>query len=195
MNTQIVIPLVVLIAVWIVVGLIIWVTSLRFRSLRLKKKYGPEYDYTLQKLGDRRTAEADLKEREQRVHHLDIHDLSDNERQRYQTEWTEIQADFVNDPGKSIEQANRVITEVMIARGFPVEDFEQRTADISVLYPSFAPKYRRANAVAVKSKEGVATTEDLRQAMLDYRSLFSQILGAVETTEKQRQPVKQMEAT
>ncbi len=112
------------------------------RSLRLKRKFGPEYDYTVEKVGDRRTAEADLTGREKRVVILDIHELNDHERDRYHGEWTEIQADFVDDPAKSVKRANWLITEVMIAHGFPVADFEQRAADLSVLYPNFAPKYR-----------------------------------------------------
>ncbi len=194
MNTQIVIPLLVVVAIWIVVGLVIWIASRRFRSMRLKKKYGSEYDYTLDKLGDRRTAEAELKEREKRIHQLELHDLDDNERNRYQTEWTEVQAEFVDDPNSSLEQASRLITEVMIARGFPVEDFEQRTADLSVLYPESAPIYRRANAVTTKNKDGAATTEDLRQAILDYRTLFTQLLGVARNAEQKQQPEKQMEA-
>ncbi len=193
MNIQTLIPILAIVAVVIAVGLIIWIASLSFRSARLKKKYGPEYDYTLDKLGDRRTAEADLKEREKRVHQLDLHELNDHEKDRYHTEWTEIQADFVDDPAKSVDRANRLITEVMIARGFPVEDFEQRSADLSVLYPNFAPKYRQANALATKIQEGNTSTEDLRQAMLNYHSLFDQLLGTVHTPEPAKEPQKEME--
>jgi len=195
MNTQILIPLLAAIAVMIVAGLVIWIAVRRIRSMQLKKKYGPEYDYTLEKLGDQRTAEAELKEREKRIHQLEIRDLNAGVKNRYQTDWAEIQGEFVDDPGNSMERASRLITEVMIARGFPVEDFEQRIADVSVLYPNFAPKYREANSITLKNKEGSATTEDLRQALLDYRSLFAQLVGPVNATEPTRQPEKQMEAS
>ncbi len=196
MNTQIVIPLVAVIAVWIIVALVIWFASRRFGSLRLRRKYGPEYDYTVEKLGDRRTAEADLKEREKRVTKLDIHELNDHEKDRYHNEWTEIQAGFVDDPARSAENANRLITEVMIARGFPVADFEQRAADLSVLYPNFAPKYRQANSIIVKNQNGDTSTEELRQALVDYHSLFDQLIGTshrVQPKPDQQKPEKKQE--
>ena len=193
MNIQTLIPILAVLAVLIAAGLIVRLTSLRMRSLRLKRKFGPEYDYTVEKVGDRRTAEADLKEREKRVVKLDIHELNDHERDRYHGEWTEIQADFVDDPAKSIERANRLITEVMIARGFPVADFEQRAADLSVLYPNFAPKYRQANEIVVKNQDGSASTEDLRQAMISYHSLFDQLLGTVHTVEPMQGHEKEKE--
>ncbi len=193
MNIQTLIPILAAIVVVIALGLIVWIVSLSVRSLRLKKKYGPEYDYTLDKLGDRRTAETDLKDREKRVVKLDIRSLDDHEKERYHGEWTQIQASFVDDPAKSVEQANRLITEVMIARGFPVADFEQRAADLSVLYPNFAPKYRQANTIASKAQQGGASTEELRQAMIDYHSLFDQLLETVHTVQPAQEQEKQME--
>lgn len=179
MNLQsILLPLIIL-GVLILAGLIGWLAYLRIHSIRLRKKFGSEYDYTLDKLGDRRTAEADLAEREKRVVRLDIHALNDHEKDRYHDDWTEIQAGFVDDPTKAVGRANRLITEVMIARGFPVADFEQRTADLSVVYPDFAPKYRQANAIATKNQDGGASTEELRQAMVNYHALFDQLLGTV----------------
>jgi hypothetical protein len=194
MNIQTLLPILAAIVVLIVVGLVIWIAIVSLRSLRLKRKYGPEYDYTLDKLGDHRTAEAELKEREKRVVKLDIRSLNEHEREQYHAEWTEIQASFVNDPAKSVGRANRLITEVMIARGFPVADFEQRVADLSVLYPNFAPKYRQANAITSKTHNEAVSTEDLRQAMVDYHSLIDQLLETVHTTEPIQEPTKEMEA-
>jgi hypothetical protein len=185
MNIQTFIPLLVAIAVLIAAVLVIWFAISRMRSLRLKKKFGPEYDYALDKLGDRRTAEADLKEREDRVVKLDIHTLTDKEQNRYQHEWLEIQAQFVDDPPKSVEKANLMITEIMIARGFPVADFEQRTADLSVIYPDLVPHYRQANSLAQKNRDGATSTEELRQAMIEFRYLFSELAGIEHVQEKQ----------
>ena len=197
MNTQTLIPILAAVAVLVAIGLIVWLVMLYIRSWRLKKKFGPEYNYTLEKMGDRRTAETDLKEREKRVVKLDVHPLSEHERDRYHTEWTDIQAGFVDAPAQSVEKANLLITEVMIARGFPVADFEQRAADLSVLYPNFAPIYRQANSIATKNKEGGnGSTEELRQAMVNYHSLFDQLLGTVHPVEpeKEIEQEKQTEA-
>ena len=176
MNTQILIPISAAVAILIAIGLIVWLVILSMRSWRLKKKFGPEYNYTLDKTGSRHSAEADLKERERRVIGLDIHLLNQHEKDRYHHEWTDIQAAFVDNPVQSVEKANRLITEVMIARGFPVADFEQRAADLSVLYPNVAPLYRQANAIAMKNRDGGVSTEELRQAMLNYHSLFDQLV-------------------
>lgn len=184
MNSQLITQLLIILAVLIAAGLIGWFANLRIQSIRLKKKFGPEYDYALDKLGDRRTAEAELAEREKRVVKLDIRELNDHERDRYHSDWTEIQAGFVDDPAKAVGRANRLITEVMITRGFPVADFEQRTADISVVYPDFAPRYRQANAIATKNQDGGASTEELRQAMVNYHTLFDQLLGTVHTEQQ-----------
>ncbi len=169
----------IILAVLIIAGLIGWLVNTRVRSQMLKRRFGPEYDYTLDQMGDRTSAEAELKEREKRVVQLDLHDLDDHDKERYHGEWTEIQASFVDDPVKAVERGNRLITEVMIARGFPVSDFDQRAADLSVLYPKFVPSYREANEIAKKNQEGTASTEDLRQAMVNYHSLFDQLLGTM----------------
>lgn len=185
MNIQTLVPILLLALVVIAAGLTIWLIILRMRSARLKKKFGPEYDYTLDKLGDRRTAEEDLKEREVRVVNLDIRPLEDKEKDRYHHEWIEDQAEFVDDPKKSVDKANLLITEVMIARGFPVADFEQRTEDLSVIMPDLVPKYREANSIAVKNRDGGASTEELRQAMMDFHSLIDELLGTVHSNQKQ----------
>ncbi len=190
MNQQTLIMILAAIVVVVAVGLIAWITTLILRSRRLKKKFGPEYNYTMDRLGDRRTTEADLHEREKRVVGLDIHPLDDHKKDQYHAEWSEILASFVDNPPLAVERANRLVTEVMIARGFPVADFEQRVADISVLYPDAAPKYRQANSITSKSLDGNASTEELRQAMVDYHSLFDQLLEFVHAGA----PAKQLEA-
>jgi hypothetical protein len=157
----------------------------RGSSQKLREKFGPEYDLTMEKVGDKRTTEETLKEREKRVNQLDIRALDEHARDRYHGEWIKIQTDFVDNPSKSVEEANRLITEVMVGRGFPVADFEQRAADLSVLYPNFVPNYRNAYAIALKNQRNEASTEELRQAMVYYHSLYEELLGTVETKEKE----------
>ena len=184
MRTEILILiLVVAVVLLIAAGLGVWLAMRSRRSQNLREKFGPEYDHTLEKEGDRRTAEATLKEREKRVTKLDIRALDQTERDRYHGEWINIQAGFVDDPSKSVEAANRLITEVMIARGFPVADFEQRAADLSVMYPNFVSNYRNAQAIALKNKQNGTSTEELRQAMVYYHSLFEELLGSAEVKE------------
>ncbi len=151
--------------------------SRRRRSEKLREKFGPEYDYTVQKVGDQKAAEVTLQEREKRVTQFNIRALENAERERYQGEWNKIQADFVDFPSKSVEEANRLISEVMAARGFPVTDFEQRAEDLSVMYPKFVSNYRNAYAIALKNQNDGSSTEELRQSMVYYRSLFEELLG------------------
>jgi hypothetical protein len=166
-------------AVLIAACLGIWFFARSRRSQMLREKFGPEYNYTLEKVGDKHTAEAALKEREERVIKLDIHDLDENQKDRYQKEWITIQADFVDDPSKSVQEANRLITEVMIARGFPVADFDQRAADLSVMFSDFVLNYRNAQAIAQKNAQNQTSTEELRQAMVHYHTLYGELLGTV----------------
>lgn len=189
MNIQPLIPILAAIAIVLAIALIVWLSYLIARSRRLKKKFGPEYDYAVNKMGDRRAAETDLKERLQRVNNLEIHELDDEKVKHYHNEWIDIQAEFVDDPVQSIHRASQLITEVMIARGFPVADFNQRSADLSVLYPEFVPKYREANAIAMKNQDGGASTEELRQAIVDYHSLFDELLGRLPSTEEKLEVV------
>lgn len=183
MKTETLILILSAAVILIAIGMIAWLAIRSVRSQRLRKKFGPEYDYTIEKVGDRRMAEETLQEREKRVMQLDIRALGENQRDRYHGEWMGIQTDFVDNPSKSVDDANRLITEVMITRGFPVADFEQRAADLSVMYPDFVPNYRNAYAIALKNKNKEASTEELRQAMVYYHSLFEELLGTVPNKE------------
>jgi hypothetical protein len=167
----------------VIVGLALWFAMRKQHSQNLQEKFGPEYARSMQQTGDKHETEKTLGEREKRVVNLDIHDLSQNDRNRYHTEWTQIQAEFVDDPSKSLEKANQLITEVMIARGFPVADFEQRAADLSVMYADLVSNYRNANAIALKNQTNQSSTEELRQAMVYYRSLFEELVGTAEVKE------------
>ena len=186
MRPEILILIVIAVAVLAAAALITWFALSRWRSKKLHDKFGSEYDYTLEKAGDQRTAERTLVEREKRVNQLNIHTLDENERDRYQGDWLQIQADFVDDPSKSVKDADRLITEVMIARGFPVADFEQRAEDLSVLYPESVSNYRNAHTIATNNGGNGShgtSTEDLRQAMVVYHSLFEVLVGPMKVEE------------
>lgn len=189
-NQNLILGLSVVVVV-VVAGIVAWAVSRQARSKRLREKFGPEYDYTMDHTGNQRAAENLLAEREKRVNHLDIHPLKAYEQEQFRTEWDEIQASFVDAPSESVQKANRLVKEVMLARGFPMADFEQRAADISVIYPDIVANYRNAHAIAVTNPDDHTSTEDLRQAMVYYRSLCQELLEdgqMVEADELQKTP-------
>jgi len=172
-TTIIIIVVAVVVILGIILGLIF---SRRNRSARFHEHFGTEYDRTVQTMGGERKAQTELNERQKHVETLDIRPLSVSERERYLTDWTAVQSKFVDEPGQAIEAADRLIIEVMQLRGYPVTDFEQRSADISVKYPALVTNYRGAREIANKNKLQQANTEELRQAMIYYRSLFEELL-------------------
>ena len=175
MNTTYILIAVVLILV--IMGAFLWpLMARRKRSDRLHDQFGSEYDYTVQALGDEKKAQTELEERQTHVKTLDIHPLSDNEHKRYLADWAAVQSKFVDEPGQAIVDADRFIMEVMQLRAYPISDFEQRAADISVSYPSLVSNYRAGRVIAIKNQENQADTEELRQAMIYYRSLFDELL-------------------
>ena len=166
-----------IVAVVLVIAALAWWYSQRKRSERLQEQFGPEYGRAIASTGDRRRAEAELAERQKRIKAFDIHPLTPPERANFADEWSTVQAHFVDDPRAAIAEADRLVGRVMRARGYPVGDFEQRAADISVDHPAVVENYRGARAIAERSDRGDASTEDLRQAMVHYRSLFADLLG------------------
>jgi hypothetical protein len=161
----------------VIVGAILAPTfTRRNRSAKLQDRYGPEYDHTVQALGDERKAQKELVERQKHVEALDIHSLSATQRERYLADWAAVQSKFVDEPGEAILAADRLIMEVMKLRGYPISDFEGRAADISVNYPALVTNYRAARVIAIKNEQQSADTEELRQAMIHYRSLFEELL-------------------
>jgi uncharacterized protein YneF (UPF0154 family) len=172
-TTLIIIVVVVVVIVGVILGLVF---SRRNRSTQLQEKFGPEYDRTVQSMGGEKKAQTELNERQKHVETLDIRPLSVSEHDRYLVEWTAVQSKFVDEPGQAIVDADRLIMEVMQIRGYPISDFEQRAADISVKYPALVSNYRGAREIANKNKLGQANTEELRQAMIYYRSLFEELL-------------------
>ena len=170
---------------WIVVAIVVAVLvvagiawSRRRRSDHLKDRFGREYDRTVEAKGDRAKAEADLADREKRVEKLHIHPLEPNERREFLGRWTDVQARFVDDPARAVAFADALLGDVMKARGYPVTDFEQRVGDISVDHPVVVEHYHKAHEIAVRHGREEASTEDLRQAMIHYRALFDNLVGA-----------------
>jgi hypothetical protein len=163
----------VLLIIGVPLGLVL---ARRRRSERFHDQFGPEYDHTVQAMGGEKKAQTELEERRKHVEALDIRPLSVSERERYLADWTAVQSKFVDEPGQAIVDADRLITQVMQMRAYPVSDFEQRAADISVNYPALVTNYRAAREIAVKNEQHQADTEELRQAMIHYRSLFEELL-------------------
>jgi hypothetical protein len=151
----------------------------KHQSRKLQKEFGPEYDRTIGRFKDRARAEADLKERKERVSNLQFRRLSEAERARYMIDWERIQARFVDEPAASIREANTLVAEVMLARGYPVRDFETQASDLSVSYPVLAENYRLAHAIYLRNEQGHSNTEELRQAVVFYRGIFSELLEEV----------------
>ena len=171
--------LLVVIGVVVLAG-IVWMAARRQHSKELKESFGPEYDYTVEKAGDKRSAEDELEDRKKRIDNLGIHDLSVDDMIKYRIKWNEIQANFVENPSKSVEDGNQLISDVMVDRGFPAADFEQRASDLSVLYPEIVSTYRTVEAIILRNKEHASTTEELRQAMIYIHSIVEVVSGSQE---------------
>jgi len=179
----------VLIAVLIVVVLAVvaWSLSRRKRSARLKEHFGPEYERAVGEHGEQRAAEAELLEREKKRKKLDIVELSPEARQEHSATWQRVQTDFVDDPVDAVGRAERLVTRVMRERGYPIDDFDHRAADISVDHPDIVENYRSAHAIYQAHHNGDISTEDARQAFVHYRALFDRLLGSDSGAETQVQ--------
>lgn len=177
MNTTTLL-LLVLIVVVIAVGVLILLG--RRRSAALRQKFGSEYRRAVGEFGDERKAEAELAAREKRVRSLNIRALTPEEWERFAEAWKKAQARFVDEPSQAAADADILVKEVMQTRGYPVGDFEQRAADISVDHSEVVSNYRAARGIALRNNAGKATTEDIRQAMVHYRSLFEELLETAE---------------
>jgi hypothetical protein len=161
----------------IIVAAILFLATRRQRTARLRSRFGPEYERTVDDVGDRHKAEHELHERQKRVSKFEIRPLSVSERDHFISAWHVIQAEFVDQPRQALAKADDLLTEVMRARGYPTEDFEQRSADLSVDHPSVVQNYRAGREIAVRHRQGEAGTEDLRQAMIHFRALFDELVG------------------
>jgi hypothetical protein len=173
MNTGLLITILVIVVIVVLVAVLL---SQRRRTQRLQQQFGPEYQRTVARTGDQRSAEADLAARQQRRRELNIIALEPAARDRYLEAWRVTQGTFVDDPAAATREADTLVARVMRDRGYPVDDFEQRAADVSVDHPQVAENYRAAHAIHQANEQGLASTDDLRQAFVHYRSLFAQLL-------------------
>ena len=169
--------IVAIIVVVLVVVAALAVLAAANRRRRLRQRFGPEYDRAVTEHDSKRQAEAELAERERRVSKLDIRPLSPAARAKYSAEWTAVQEQFVDAPQGAVAGAHTLIVAVMTDRGYPTEGHDQTVADLSVEHAGTLDRYRAAHAISERAAAGSASTEDLRQAMVDYRALFAELLG------------------
>ena len=170
---------IVLVAVAIVLGVMAVALvrrRARARSAELKERFGPEYDHTVGELGSPARAEHELLQRAKRVEHFHFSALTAADQQRFTAAWNSVQAQFVDDPAVAVTSANDLINQVMRARGYPNEHFEQRVADLSVEHPDVVQHYRAAHELSRSVHNGTIDTEELRQAFVHYRMLFGALL-------------------
>jgi hypothetical protein len=178
------IALVAVILLIIVVLTWLYVRNRKRTTAELRHKFGPEYERAVLTHGSERKAEAKLADREKRVEKLNIRDLDPLERERFLKRWESVQSNFVDSPKGAVAEADDLVSSLMKTRGYPVSDFDQRAADISVDHPRVVENYRSAHDIALRIGKDAATTEDLRTAMIHYRSLFEELVqapAAVET--------------
>jgi len=171
-------PLVIVLVIALVaaIGAAVWLYMRNRKTEHLQERFGPEYDRALAEHRDQGKAERELEQRAERVEHLNIRPLRPAEHDRYAGLWQSCQARFVDDPTGATEEADELVAEVMAARGYPVGDFEQRAADVSVQHPRVVEHYRAAHQIALQNSRGDADTEELRQALVHYRALFEDLL-------------------
>jgi hypothetical protein len=174
MNTTAVI--IIIIAAVIVIAALAWFFTRRRRSEKLRSHFGPEYDHTVRQLGSQNKAEDALAARQKRMEKIQIHSLSPQERDRFAARWHDVQARFVDDPAGAIRDADVLVNEAMVARGYPMGEFELRAENLSVDHPQVVRNYRAAHAIAIRRDRGEANTEDLRHALVYYRDLFEELL-------------------
>ncbi|MGJ3701969.1 hypothetical protein [Variovorax sp. AFSI2.2] len=191
-NTQtwLVLAVVVILAL---VALAVYLYQRKRQSQQLEEHFGSEYGRVVNELGDRSKAEAELKRRQQRVEGLRIVALAPGEAARFGAAWNSLQAEFVDNPQGAVAQADELVRELMLKRGYPMGDFERRAADISVDHPAVVSNYRAAQDIRARNLRGEADTEELRRAVVHYRALFDDLLE-VREVERERMPARPVEA-
>ena len=168
----------------IVVAVALYVRKRKHTTAELRQRFGPEYVRVVRQHGSERKAEAKLADRETRVEMLKIRDLDLAEREGYLSRWQAVQSRFVDYPKGAVTEADELVCSLMQTRGYPVTDFDQRAADVSVDHPRVVENYRSAHDIALRLGRGEASTEDLRTAMIHYRSLFDELVQAQTSTDK-----------
>ena len=168
----------------LVLGLAAWAYTSRRRRVNLRKRFGPEYERTVEAVGPAQ-ADAVLRERAERVSRFDLHKLTHDQIDAFARAWRRIQSRFVDDPDGAVGEADALVTQVMTARGYPLEDFDRRAADLSVDHPVVVQNYRTARMLAMRRQRGEAGTEEMRQAVVNYRALVDELLD-VDTRDAHR---------
>ncbi len=174
--------LIVIVVAIVVIAAIAWAIAGKRRTAVLKSRFGPEYERTVRERGASQAEQA-LLAREKRVEKFRLRELTAEERERFITAWRMVQSRFVDDPKAAVTDADDLVVRLMQTRGYPMSDFEQRAADISVDHPKVVDNYRAAHQIALRQRQGQATTEDLRNAIIYYRSLFDELLETGSTRE------------
>ena len=178
------IALAVVVVLVIVAAVALYMRRRRNTTTGLKNRFGPEYDRAVKQHGSENKSEAKLADRETRVDKLKIRDLDVTERERYLAQWQAVQSRFVDYPKGAVTEADELVSSLMQTRGYPVADFDQRAADISVDHPRVVENYRSAHNIALRLGKGEASTEELRTAMIHYRSLFDELVQVQTTGDK-----------
>ncbi len=163
------------------------------RTRGLQQRFGPEYDRTVEMTGGRGKAEAELSNRAERVKRLEIRPLTPEAQAEFSERWVTVQALFVDEPATALGQADALVAEVMRERGYPVQDFEQRAADVSVDHPGVVENYRAGHRISQDARANQADTEDMRRGIVHYRALFTDLLGGQPQQAEQRQPARRPE--
>ena len=176
-NTQVMVTLVVIVLA-IVVAIFGYLIYRKSRTHAFRTRFGPEYDRAVMTHGSSRKAEAKLADRETHVKTLELRDLGTAERERFVADWQVVQGRFVDHPKSAVNEADELISMLLVARGYPKGSFDQRAADISVSYPRVMEDYRLANGIAVRPGRADASTEELRTAMIQYRNIFDELVQA-----------------
>jgi len=174
------------------IALVAWFIYQRVQSQKLQQRFGPEYGRTVDRLGSQTKAEAELRARERRVEKFNIVPLAPAEAARFRQAWNVLQSHFVDDPKGAVVQADALVRELMLKRGFPMGDFERRAADISVDHPVVVENYRVAQGIAERAARGEADTEELRNAVVHYRAIFNELLEVGDMKQDVTTPTREL---
>jgi hypothetical protein len=186
LNTVNPLTLIVIVGVVLAIGVAIWMYTRKKRTEKLRSRFGPEYNKAVDEHRDRGHAESELEKRAKRVARFDIHPLTIDESLKYAEDWRREQSLFVDDPQAAVNHADALVRNVMQRRGYPVGDFDQNAADLSVDHPRVVENYRVAHEIALREGRGPGATEDLRKAMVSYRALFEDLLETAEKPQEVR---------
>lgn len=175
-SATLTIVIIIAVIVILAIGAAVYRIGQKRRSEGLRERFGPEYDRAVDRSDDRRGAESELRAREKRHQELELRPLDAGQQRQFEQRWSEVQRDFVDGPERAVQHADRLVVDVMSARGYPVDDFDQRADDLSVQYPKVTQRYREARKIARANERGEVGTEELRTAVTSYRSLVDALL-------------------